>query len=95
MSATLSSSGDFTGLATDLSGYEDVDRPAHLTVNIAAADMQTPPTEIADMIRLFQDGWGALLGAGKRLDFSVTVRLLELFLQSYKNQGLPRSGDRL
>lgn len=94
MSAVLASTGSWTGLATPLADYEDINRPAHLTVRPAPDDLQSPPDEIRQMIRLFQDGWGSIIGSGKRLDFSVTIRLLEAFLQTYKSQGLPRSGDR-
>jgi len=93
--ASLSSTGAFTGLATDLTPYEDTQRPSVVALKMAGVDLQTPPDEIRQMIRIFQDGWGALLGSGKRLDYWVTVRMLELYLQTTKNDGIQRSGDRV
>jgi hypothetical protein len=95
MAATLTFTGTATGLATDLTPYEDVLRPPHLTLNLAGADLESVPDEIRQVIDIFQRMWGAQIGSGKRLDQSVTIRMLELFLQAYKNPGLPRSGDRL
>ena len=94
MAATLSYTGTPTGLATDLSLYEDVLKPSHLTLNVNPADLESLPDEIRQLVDVFQQLWGNQIGSGKRLEFSVTIRLLELMLQAYKGIGLPRSGDR-
>jgi len=92
--ATLSSSGNWTGLSTSLAPILDTALPAPLTVNnLQGVDFVNPPDEIRQFLRLAQDGWGATVGAGKRLDFTATVLLVEKFLQAYKQQGLPRSGN--
>lgn len=95
MPASITFTGTATGLATDLAAYEDVRQPAHLTVNVAPADLQAVPDEIRQIIDVCQRMWGAQIGTDKRLDQSVTIRILELLLQAYKGGGLPRSGDRV
>lgn len=95
MSAAFTTSGAFTGLRTNLAPYEDTQKSPHTTLSLDPLDLQNPPDEIREMIETFQEGWGALLGAGKRLDFWTTVRMIELFLQTYSNSGIPRSGDRV
>jgi deoxyribodipyrimidine photolyase-like uncharacterized protein len=94
MPATITYSGTPTGLATNLAQYEDAAQPAHLTLQMHPDDLQSPPDEIRQIIDTCQRMWGAQIGSGKRVDFSVTVRMLLLLLQSYIQQGLPRSGDR-
>ena len=94
MAAVLAYTGTPTGLATDLSLYEDAVKPPHLTLNVNPSDLQNIPDEIRQLVALFQLLWGNQIGSGKRLEFSVTIRLLEQFLQAYKGLGLPRSGDR-
>lgn len=94
MGATITYTGTPTGLATNLAAYEDAQHPAHLTVQLHPDDLNSPPDEIRQIIDTCQRMWGEQIGSGKRVDFSVTVRLLTLLLQSYIQQGLPRSGDR-
>lgn len=93
MAATLSSSGTWTGLSTTLTDFEDTAKPIPGSITIHPTDLATIPDEIRQMIRLAQDGWGASIGAGKRLDFWCTVTLLEKFFSAYRALGVPRSGN--
>lgn len=93
--ATLSSSGAFTGLAMNLTPLEDAARPAVGSITPHPTDLATLPDEIRQTVRVFQAGWGALIGSNKQLDHSATCALLIKFLQAYMQAGVPRSGDRI
>lgn len=91
--ADLSSSGTWTALKSNLAKVEDVAKAGPLATFLHPDDLGAPPDEIRQMIRLAQDGWGALLGTNRRLDFWTTAKMVQLMLQAYTQPGAPRSGN--
>jgi hypothetical protein len=96
MSAVLSAAGTFTPLATDLTKFADTngDLAGGGALPIAPTDLQTEPDEIRQLVRVFQDGWGAQLGTNKRLDYWATCLLVEMMLKAHReSNGRPRPGS--
>lgn len=86
MSATFTTVGTFTPLATNLVPYQDtVAGNQMIAPVISQLDLATLPDEVHQMILNFQAGWGAALGTNARLGYWATVALLQKFLTNYIN----------
>jgi len=91
MAASITSSGTFTTLQTNLVPLaENVANAQAIALNINPNDLLTIVPEIQQMIRVFQDGWGAQVGTNVHLDFWATMVLLQKFFTGYVNQGVTR-----
>ena len=56
----------------------------------AAAVSANIPNEVLQFLQLAQLGWGAQLGAGRRLSIQATIVLLQEMLKAFENAGQPR-----
>jgi len=100
MSATLSSTGQWTSLATSLPPYLDTARPSVGSIGpIAPPDLQIPtmPAELLAFIQLAAQGFAAsqidgaaiTVGTTHQLDTRFTAFLLKLMLEAYLEKGMP------
>lgn len=83
MPSALTYTGAWTGLTTDLTPYADTALSPPTRIAIHPNDLRSIPDEIRQMVRLVQDGWGANLGTGLKLDFWSAYKLLKEFLDAY------------
>lgn len=99
MSATLTSSTpDWTPLPFDPTkmleeNVGDRFEETNLLFTDPRSGVPDIPTEVDQFIKLAQIGWGAQVGAGKRLGYWATVALIQNILTVHIGLGVPRKGQ--
>lgn len=91
MSAILTSTPDaWTPLNTDLRPWaEEVVGARMEELKIDGRDLAPVPIEITEVIQLAQIGWGAQLGAGRRIGYWAAAALFRDMLTAHINAGVP------
>ena len=90
MAATLSSTGTWTPLKTDLTQVDITKVGAQMVTQfLNGKDLDPVPQEIQQIIELAQAGWGAQNGTNHLLGYWATVVLLRDMLTAYIGVGVP------